>query len=179
MLEIIDAPLAVKEELEPDEKVLWWGQPGAMMALLPVLPIYIFAVPWTGISLLFIYFSFTGTKTGASLWYLSIIGVPFFLLGLLLLSSPFYAYLEARKKYYVATNRNLYVIECSKNKSVEKYDRADLINPARTEYGGRGTLTWTLQGNSAKPSFRKKNTSGELVFKNIENPRQLEKLLRN
>ncbi len=169
----------IRSELEPDEKVLWTGQPNAMQDLIGTLPIFIFAVPWTTISVFFLMCAFTTTKQGQNLWFLSIIGVPFTLLGLLLLSSPFYAYHVAKKIYYLATDRNLYVIQLGKEKTVERYAREDLINAVRTESGGRGTLQWTLQGNSARPSYRKAKQTGEVVFKNIDNPRELEHLLRD
>ncbi len=168
----------IKAELEPDEKLLWSGQPGALNAALPTIPVFIFALIWTAFSALFVWVSFGTTKSGQPLWFMSIIGVPFLLIGLLLLTSPFYAFYLAKKTFYAVTDRNLYVIKEGKDKTVEKYSRADLINPIRTESGGRGTLKWSLQGEAAKPSYRKKNTSGELIFADIENPRQLEKLLR-
>ncbi|MBP7862857.1 hypothetical protein KA183_14320 [bacterium] len=169
----------IRAELEPDEKVLWVGQPNAMSDLFSTLPIFIFAVPWTAISVFFLMCAFTTTKQGQNLWFLSIIGVPFTVLGLLLLSSPFYACHLAKKFYYLATDRNLYVIQLGKQISVEKYPREDLINLVRTESGGKGTLRWTLQGNSARPSYRKAKQTGEVVFKNIANPRELEHLLRD
>lgn len=168
----------IKSELEPDEKVLWVGQPDAMRDAIGVTPIFLFAIPWTAISVFFLMTAFTTTKQGQSLGYLAIIGVPFTVLGLLLLSTPFYTYYATKKIYYLATNRNLYVITLGKEKQVERYDRADLANVSRTEYGARGTLSWTLQGQSAKPSYRGNKQTSEVVFKNIEKPRELELLLR-
>lgn len=169
----------LSSELEPDEKVLWVGQPDAMRDALSVTPIFLFAVPWTAISVFFLISSFTTTKQGQSLAYLAIIAVPFTLLGLLLLSTPFFAYFSTRKTYYVATNRNLYVFQSGKETSVERYDRLDLANLSRTEYGARGTLSWTLQGQSARPSYRGNKQTSEVVFKNIKNPKELELILRD
>lgn len=177
MPEKLDCPQIIKEELQSDERLLWWGQPGALGAVLPTIPVFIFALIWTAFSAVFVFVSFGTTKGGQSLWFMSIVGVPFFVLGLLLLSTPFYSFILTKRKFYAATNRNLYVIENGKTKSVETYRRADLINPVKTESGGRGTLRWSLQGEAMKPSFRKRNSS-ELIFADIENPRQLEELLR-
>jgi len=168
----------LRNELEADEKVLWVGQPDAMRDAIGVLPIFLFAIPWTAISLFFVMSAFTTTKQGQNLWFLAIIGVPFFVLGLLLLSAPFFTYHLTKKVHYLATNRNLYVITMGKEKTVERYDRADLSNVVRTEYGTRGTLKWTLQGQSARPSYRGNKQTGEVIFKNIEKPRDLEHLLR-
>ncbi len=169
----------IRSELEANEKVLWAGQPNAMHDALGTLPVFIFAIIWTAISVFFLMCSFTTTKQGQNLGFLAVIGVPFTLLGLLLLSVPFYTYFYTKKTHYLATDLNLYIIQLGKNKTVERYAREDLINAVRTESGGRGTLQWTLQGNSARPSYRKAKQTGEVVFKNIGNPRQLEHLLRD
>lgn len=169
----------IRSELEPDENVLWVGQPDAIKDAIGITPIFLFAVPWTAISIFFLITAFTTTKQGQSLGYLSIIGIPFTLLGFLLLSTPFYTYYVAKQTHYIATNRNLYVIVLGKEKSVERYDRADLANISRTEYGARGTLKWSLQGQSRRPSYRGNKQTGEVVFKNIVKPKELELILRD
>lgn len=130
----------IRSELEPDERVLWVGQPDAMRDAIGVLPLFLFAIPWTAISLFFLISPFITTKSGQNLALMAVLGLPFTLLGLLLLSTPFFTYFATKKTYYLATNCNLYIFQLGKNKSVERYDRADLANLSRTEYGARGTL---------------------------------------
>lgn len=169
----------IRNELEPDENVLWVGQPDAMQDAIGVLPIFLFAIPWTAISLFFLISPFIATKSDQNLALMAVLGLPFTLLGLLLLSTPFFTYFATKKVYYIATNRNLYIIQLGKDKSVEQYDRADLVNPSRTEYGARGTLKWSLQDQSRRPSYRGNKQTSEVVFKNILKPKELELILRD
>src|SRR5579875_316473 len=123
----------VRSELEPGEQLLWVGQPRPSRFVYQTLPIVFFGIPWTAFALLWTGMAIWGLwgNAGAApmqaqgmmggvfsvcfpLW-----GLPFILIGLGMLSSPFWAIRRAKRTCYALTDRRAIHIEAGAFRSVE------------------------------------------------------------
>lgn len=125
--------------LDPGETIVWAGQPNAARALRSALPILFFAVPWTAFSL------FWTAMAGGAAWFTAkaagppgllgvafpLFGLPFILIGLGMLATPYWAWRSAQKTVYVVTNRRALVGTPSDDGyAVKDYAGADLADLA-------------------------------------------------
>lgn len=103
-------------ELGPDEQLLWSGQPNpkrVMMQLDTFIPVA-FSIPWTVASIFFICAA-TGfkipdfTKAGVE-FFLPLFGLPFVLIGLAMMSTPYWKYRKAQRTIYAVTNKRCLII---------------------------------------------------------------------
>lgn len=88
----------LERELEPAERVVWAGRPSFGWALRQSLPLFLFGVPWTAFSLLFLWVS-------RAEWITSCFLTPFVLLGVVLLTSPVWEPFGAAGSFYAVTDR--------------------------------------------------------------------------
>ena len=102
-----------EQELEGGETTRWSGRPNPSRAAWKVSPIVFFAIPWTAFSLFWIAgasgFKIPDFSGPAS--FFPLFGVPFVLIGLGMLSAPYWAYRKALKTGYFVTNRRVFIIE--------------------------------------------------------------------
>jgi len=185
-------PKILQSEINRGEKLLWWGQPAPMRTVLPSLPIFLFALPWTGFACFWICMAYRGThhlaqrQAEAFNWIFPLFGLPFVFIGLSLLSLPMLSYFKARKTYYALTDKRLLILTDGREKTVENLDFKSLSNGVRTEYGGRGDLTWTTstpRQNSPPVGFllssRLPPLSNIVTLTGIKEPRKVEKMLED
>lgn len=101
----------VEAELEPGEGLRWVEQPLAGRAARMALPAVVFAIPWTGFALFWIWAASRGSAHISGPFQLfPLFGLPFVLIGLGLFSSPFWAVRAAQRTVYVVTDRRALVI---------------------------------------------------------------------
>jgi len=97
--------VAERVQLDPGERLIWSGQPEprayawkkGWLSFLFGIPFFAFAVFWTTMAS-----SFGGEGVAGFFW---LWGIPFLLVGLAMLLSPFWYYARAGRTSYVLTNR--------------------------------------------------------------------------
>jgi len=104
--------LALQRELQTRERVLWKGRPQSRISWMS-FGIYLFAVPWTAFSLFWTMMAYTGIESmkpadaGIIAYAFPLFGVPFILIGLGMLASPFLPLLRADKTLFAVTDSRI------------------------------------------------------------------------
>ena len=170
---------SIQAELQIGERILWIGRPRAWQAALKSAPIILFGIPWTGFALFWTYaaagFRIPDPRQGM-FFFFPLFGVPFILVGLAMLSSPFWALRKARQTFYVITDRRALLIEGGSKttvRSIEPERFKDLVRHQRAD--GSGDIV--LQRQVFRDSDGDQQTF-EIGFYGIEKVREVEKLLR-
>ncbi len=103
----------VNAELAKGERLVWTGQPIPWRFSVSSLPFVLFGIPFTAFAFFWIAvagaFRFPGAPGPFGLF--ALFGIPFVIVGLGLLMSPFWMYLKARRTAYAITDRRALVIE--------------------------------------------------------------------
>jgi hypothetical protein len=183
----------LNSELASGEKLLWSGHPDAGRACRGALPIFIFAIPWTAFAVFWVVMAswsiWHGSKpagpAAGPIFIFPLFGLPFILVGLGLLSSPYFAYQKAKNTHYGVTNRRILVVTSGKTKTVQQYDYSTLSNLTRTEYGTRGDLVWTVPttvpvvAGGVSTVSRNAALNSSVSFIGIERPKDVERLVED
>jgi hypothetical protein len=98
----------VDAEMERGERIVWTGQPRPGRFALRALPLFLFAIPWTAFAVFWISAA-SGFKFPPDFskppGYFPLFGLPFVIIGLGLLTSPFWRMRAAKRTIYVITDR--------------------------------------------------------------------------
>jgi hypothetical protein len=103
----------IDSELASGERVLWSAQPIPGRFARKALPAVLFGIPWTAFALFWTAGAAWGTSRteGAGLFRaFPLFGLPFILIGVGMLSSPYWMRRKARRCAYVLTNRRAIVL---------------------------------------------------------------------
>lgn len=143
-LDPLDA--ALKRELNRGERIVWQGRPLKRISKAS-FGIYLFAIPWTAFALFWTVMAFVGTQSvsDAEWGWLSLafplFGLPFVLVGLGMMGTPFLPLFAARRTVFAVTNERL--IKLTKGGSLTSEtvpaDRIGLVTRAEHK-DGSGTL---------------------------------------
>lgn len=108
----INATRFVNAELHDGESIVWSASPRPTSLVLKSLPIVLFALPWTAFSVFWMVmaggFNFQDGFKMESVFPL--FGLPFLLIGIGMLLSPFLIMRSARESAYVITNRRALIL---------------------------------------------------------------------
>ena len=119
----------VQAELQPRETIIWQGQPIPRRLAFSTLPLVLFGIPWTAFSIFWVTMAFSGTRamkgsdamsTGFR-YFFPLFGVPFVLIGLGMLSAPYWSMRKARATVYVITNQRAIAFEGGWRTTVRSY----------------------------------------------------------
>ncbi|MCE9530678.1 MAG: hypothetical protein K8T89_06060 [Planctomycetes bacterium] len=178
----------VRSELRDNEQLLWVGQPRPGRCARQALPIVLFGIPWTAFALFWMVAASGmlfggGGGLGAIGIIFPLFGLPFVLIGLAMLSSPYWLRKRAKRTCYALTNRRAIVWKASWFGSVEvrSYGPNELTKLRRVEYpNGEGDIvfeetTVTFGRDADGNRTAQTNRNG---FMAIENVRAIEELLR-
>lgn len=100
-----DMESRIREELAPDERVLWRGRPLPQLSVRQGLPIVLFGTFFTAFS---VYWMLGAIRQGGDVAFV-LFGLPFVLVGLGMLSVPFWLRRSAYGTCYVLTERRAIV----------------------------------------------------------------------
>ncbi len=129
--------IAVSEVAPDGESVVWFGQPNPVSFALTALPVFIFAIPWTGFALFWMYgaagFEFPKDFSGDAFSFFPLFGLPFVLVGIAMLSSPLFSYAKAFRTLYIVTNKSVRIVTLGRTKKVETYIANDIGKIERKE----------------------------------------------
>lgn len=152
----------IRRFLDPGEEIVWAGQPNASRAMRSTLPILFFAVPWTAFAL------FWTAMAGGAAWFTArasgppglmgvvfpLFGLPFILIGLAMLSAPYWAWRSAQRTVYVVTNRRALIgTPAGGGYTVKDYAGKDLDDLNLTvRADGSGTIDFAaVQARQRRP----------------------------
>lgn len=187
----------VRAELEPGEKLLWSGKSGIStgQAIRKSFPIMLFAIPWTAFAIFWICaasgFRLPDLDNLHPANLFPLFGIPFVLVGLGMLATPFRLVRKARKIVYAVTDRRCLIIEAGRARRIRSYAGKDIGQVERTEYAdgsgdlviggaGSGGLNAVGAGAPGIPNKFRRNGDGEtlrFVFEKIANVREVERTI--
>ena len=145
----------VREELKSGERLLWTAQPICNRAWYPSIPIVLFAIPWTLFSLGLVVATFRMTRhvagsnaspTGLMPFAVPLFGLLFVLIGVWMLSTPYWMRRRAQKTVYALTDKRALILSTDwRNRvMVRSIAPEDLSARTRTQRpDGSGTLIFT------------------------------------
>jgi hypothetical protein len=168
----------ISRELDRDEKVVWSAMPKPRYFSGPALGAFLFAIPWTAFSVFWIAgaagFKIPQFNKGEDLFPL--FGIPFFLIGIGMLSAPFWAYRNSLKTVYVITNRRAITIDGGMSYTIRSYTPEKLTDTFRREHKD-GTGDVIITRNTWKDSDGDKQMQ-ELGFLRVPNAKSVESMLK-
>lgn len=180
----------VRSELRPGEMLLWVGQPRPGRFLLLTIPIVLFGIPWTAFSVFWMVMAsgmVLGGQPGGGGFQLVFLlfplwGVPFVLIGLGMLSAPYWAWRMAKQTCYAVTDQRVLIWEPGMfgKVTIRSYGPEALSKMHRTEApDGSGDLIFEevaeTNGNNV---IRKTATPTSRGLYGIRNVRGVEELVR-
>ena len=134
------------------EKIHWAGMPNATVAMRGGFFLWLFAVPWTAFTLFWEIsvlrswlYSIPNGKGGPAGFGLVLWGIPFVLVGLGMLSFPYFAARAARRTVHVLTDKRMVTVRFDRNLHVETLNLRAITRIKRSEKQDRsGTLVIEL-----------------------------------
>lgn len=172
----------VEAELTGGERVVWLDQPIAGRMARTGIPAVIFGIPWTAFAIFW---------TGAAAWGVSqagedpgwfrlfpLWGIPFILIGLAMLSSPFWLYRSAKRSVYVLTDRRAIVFTAGHrgSHSIRSLFPASLQSIERKQHAdGSGDLVLVRDVSRDNDGDRVSKPIGFLAVRDV---RTVEELMR-
>jgi hypothetical protein len=168
-------------ELQPGERIRWVGQPVPRLITADSLGSVLFAIPWTSFAIFWMWsasgYRLPDPKEGLQPQHLfALFGVPFVLIGFVMLSSPILVWQSARKTVYLVTDKRAISFQGGKSTTIRAYLPEQLKDIYRKERAdGTGDVIISIR--------RWKDSDGdcrieEMGFLGIRSPREVEKVLR-
>ncbi|HEX5322572.1 MAG TPA: hypothetical protein VFW40_02220 [Capsulimonadaceae bacterium] len=189
MLNSSDAENVANRELQPGETLVWVGKPIPSRVAWSggTIPIFLFGLLWTAF---FVFWTGTAfswavspSRTTAPPTALEIafpfFGIPFLLVGLAMLSMPFWAYRTAGQTVYAVTDKRLLIITRLRTLNVQSISPEILIGiDCRERPDGSGDLIFTSnQVTAVTPASNRRNLPPE-GFYGVPNVREVEGSVR-
>jgi hypothetical protein len=180
----LGAERTAQSELEPGEKLLWAGQPDPKRLALQSLPVVLFGIPFTAFAVFWIVNALNiGSnmpRTGAFSFF-PLFGIPFLLVGLGMLTSPWWAHRKGSQTVYAVTDRRLLIIKGGAARSVQSFDENSIGNIERVERSnGSGDIIFAQQVRDYGGGDGDARTSVvHIGFFGIPDVRSVEKLVRD
>lgn len=182
-----DLPLWMRDAVNrefPGERILWAGRPSATRTFLVSLLIWLFAIPWTAFSLGWEWMALGGWLSGKpspstthSIMgvVFPLFGVPFVLVGLGMMATPFLAWRWARRTVHIIGDKRIVTMTVGRSLKVKTHPTASITRLERIERrGGSGTLK-VIMGTHRDSDGDKTETTE--VFYGIPEVRKVERLL--
>lgn len=181
----------INSELQSGERLLWAGQPSPALYARSSLGLMIFGLVFTGFSVFWmagaagmIWFTDSGPKPdGFGVFScFPLFGIPFFLVGMGMVTSPIWMRRAARRTVYGVTDRRAIVCKGKATGGVEvrSFGPDDLTDMTRVEHAsGGGDLVFhvdiSVSTNSRGHTSSTRTPHG---FIGIENVRDVENMIR-
>lgn len=146
---------ALKRETS-DDAVRWYGRPNPSQAFWRTTPIWLFAIPWTvfsgymmlGLAAAMIFAKVPPNAAGKIDAFIPVMGwigvlfmVPFVVIGLAMMISPFWVWSVSRNTVYAVTDRRVLTIATGRTTKITAIDLRSIQMTERSErVDGSGTL---------------------------------------
>jgi len=124
----------VTNELDEGEQLLWLDQPKPTRDPLQTRRVVPFGIAWTAFAVLWTALAYAAARgEGEGAWVFPLVGVPFILLGLLMLCSPLWARRSGNKTAYAITDRRAISFGFGWGTSIRSFRLGRLGEVHRTE----------------------------------------------
>ena len=172
----------VEAELRPGERITWMEQPIARLLARATWPIVLFGIPWTAFALFWTAGAAWGTtkmKDGPGLFSVfPLFGLPFILIGVGMLSSPYWARRKARGSVYVLTDRRaiLFTAGWRGSMTVRSFEPERLNDLRRNQHSdGSGDLVFAQDIHRDSDGDRRSTDVGFMAIREVK---QVEEMVR-
>ena len=178
---LIPRPLRdmVDRELESNERINWMGMPKRVFFTRITTFTVLFGLPWTAFA---VFWTVGAASIGKDVPFLfgllfPLFGLPFIMIGLLMMLSPIGAYRRSAKTVYVITDRRAITFDSGWTTTVRSYSPEKLKNIFRKEKrDGSGDIIFTRRAYRDSDGDRQ---SEELGFIRIANVKDVEHRLKD
>jgi len=167
----------VEYELADGEELIWAAQPDPRRFALKSLPIVLFGIPFTAFALFWIAGA-SGFKIpdfSKEIAFFPLFGIPFVLIGLGMLSAPFWMMRKARRTAYVITARRAIIFQGGWSTKIRSFGPEDLQDLRRRQRrDGSGDVVFTKEisyGNQGRHRIK------DIGFLAIPDVKEVEDLL--
>jgi hypothetical protein len=174
----------VDSELQPGERVTWLDQPIPRRFARKGLPILFFAVPWTAFALFWTgaaaWMSFQVKEKSAMSLAFPLFGLPFVLIGVAMLSTPWWLGRAARRIVYVLTDRRAIVLSAGWRGSVKARSFAPerLKDLRRKQHAdGSGDIVFVQDVTRNGGGGRQSSDAGFLAIPDVRNVEEMARAL--
>lgn len=172
----------VDTELQPGERIVWTGQPLPSRFARRSLGMVIFAIPWTAFAVFWIaaacQFKIPDFSQGGG--FFPLFGLPFVLVGVGMLSSPFWMRRSARRTVYALTDRRALVLGGGawRSLSVRSFGPEKLRDLRRVQYpDGSGDLIFERTIHENSHNNRQSTDHGFLAIREVKDVETLARKL--
>ena len=167
----------VEYELADGEELIWAAQPDPRRFALKSLPIVLFGIPWTAFILFWIAgasgFKIPDFSEGSD--FFPLFAIPFLLIGLGMLSAPFWMMRKARRTAYVITERRAIIFEGGWSMKIRSFGPEDLQDLRRRQRrDGSGDVVFAQEVSYSSKGHRQ---STDIGFFAIPDVKEVEDLL--
>ncbi|MFI4855180.1 MAG: hypothetical protein ACIAQF_09440 [Phycisphaerales bacterium JB065] len=177
----------IARELESNEELIWAGRPDPSRMGCRSMPIVIFGIPFTAISVFWVLATsgvlFGSIGGGGRIVQIlfTLFGVPFVLVGLFMLTAPFWAKRAAKRTLYALTDRRCIIWQHGlRTTTVKSYGPDDLGSMSRVERkNGAGDVIFVQSMRIRDRSGSSDTVTQAEGFMGVEDPRTLERLIRD
>jgi hypothetical protein len=170
----------VDRELESGERVVWMDQPVPRYFTAGSISAFLFAIPWTAFAVFWMYgaagFKVPDFTKGPEALF-PLFGLPFVLIGLAMLSTPYWTFLKALRTVYVITDRRAILFEGGWSTTIRSFFPQQLRDIYRKERrNGSGDVI--LGRQIGTDSDGDKHSTG-VGFLNVRDAKGVEAMLRS
>jgi hypothetical protein len=169
----------ISRELDPHEKVVWNAMPKPRYFSGGTGGLFVLGIPWTAFSVFWIAAAagFRMPQFNAGLDFVPLLfGIPFFLIGVLMLSAPWWAYGNQLKTVYLITDHRAITIDGIGTSTIRSYLPENLKDIFRREHPD-GTGDVIISRSAWKDSEGDKHMQ-DLGFLRIQNAKSVETMLK-
>ncbi|MET1080503.1 MAG: hypothetical protein ABWY06_21035 [Pseudomonas sp.] len=169
-------------ELKAGEKLVWVGQPDPGRYMRSGFLIWLFFIPWTAFAAFWICgaagFEWPRFDSGWN-WF-PLFGLPFLLIGLGGLGTPFWMRRKAHSIIYAITNQRALTLEGARSVTVKNYLPGTILDLQRTEHpDGTGNLILRKEAYRDSDGDRQTRQEGFMAISEVRRVEQLiEQLLQ-
>ncbi|MEO7933574.1 MAG: hypothetical protein ABIT76_10490 [Chthoniobacterales bacterium] len=137
MMKPMDVKTELEKLLEPGETVIWAAQPEPWPYARPTFMLYIVAVPWTVFTFFWLRavtggFHWPGKTAPPIPWWMPWVaisaGVILLILGLWMLSAPYWIWREGKRTIHALTNRRALVVNMGRPKKLQALTLEGKVN---------------------------------------------------
>ncbi|MBE9222680.1 hypothetical protein IQ215_08210 [Cyanobacterium stanieri LEGE 03274] len=171
----------IEKELDRGEIVKWVEQPIAYFFSGASITAVLFGIPWTSFAVFWMWgalgFQLPNFQQGTQPEYLfALFGVPFVIIGFLMLSTPVWQWQTMRSTVYVITNKRAIMIQGSRTMVIRSFTPEQVKDVYRREKpDGSGDV---ILGMRRWKDSDGDTRSEEIGFVSLRNVRKVENMLR-
>lgn len=169
----------LESEMAGGERIEWQAMPIPRWIEPATIAMVLFGIPWTAFAVFWTFGAAYGVSHSPGPWFLSffpLFGLPFILVGIGLLSSPFWSRRRARNTIYAITDRRALIIQGARSVETKSFGPDALAEITRRERrNGTGDVLFSRKEWRDSDGDRQ---TREIGFFSIPEPRRVETLLR-